>query len=142
MTGLDTTALVELADRQHPSHTAAIRLAQQELASVNSLLITPQVIAEFLHVITDARRFTNPLTMTQALDWIDDFLRQPGVQLLMPTQQTVTQATGWLRQFNLGRKRILDCYLAATFHTAGCERIITSNPDDFRTFQVFEILVP
>jgi len=142
MTGLDTTTLVELADRQHPVHAAATQIVQQELLAARSLLVIPQVTAEFLHVITDLRRFQNPLTMPQALDWIDNLIRQPGVRLVMPTEQSVAQAMNWLRQFNLGRKRILDSYLAATFHVAACKRLITSNPDDFRIFQVFDLLVP
>jgi predicted nucleic acid-binding protein len=70
MNGLDTTALVQLADRQHLSHSAVLQLTQKELESANALIVTPQVAAEFLHVITDSRRFTSPLIMTQALDWI------------------------------------------------------------------------
>ena len=48
----------------------------------------------------------------------------------------------WMLRYQLGRKRILDTMLAATLHTAGVRRFFTSNPDDFRVFGVFELLVP
>ncbi len=43
---------------------------------------------------------------------------------------------------SLGRKRILDTQLAATLHRHGVRRLLTSNPDDFRVFGVFELIVP
>ena len=48
----------------------------------------------------------------------------------------------WMRQFNLGRKRILDTHLAAILHTAGARRLLTSNAKDFTVFNVFEIIAP
>jgi hypothetical protein len=32
--------------------------------------------------------------------------------------------------------------LAATLHRHGVRRLLTSNPDDFRVFGVFELIVP
>ncbi len=100
------------------------------------------VVTEFLHVATDAKRFTPPLTMNEALDWIEDFMANPAVGLLEPSQESVRQMSRWMRQFNLGRKRILDTHLAAVLHTAGVRRLLTSNPADFAVFGVFETVVP
>jgi hypothetical protein len=47
-----------------------------------------------------------------------------------------------MRQFNLGRKRILDTHLAAILHTNGVRRLLTSNPADFKIFGVLEIVTP
>jgi len=48
----------------------------------------------------------------------------------------------WMRQFNLGRKRILDTQLAAILHTNGVSRLLTSNPADFSVFGVLETITP
>jgi hypothetical protein len=64
------------------------------------------------------------------------------VGLLEPTPASVQQALRWMRQFNLGRKRILDTQLAAIFHTSNVTRILTSNPADFAVFGVFDIITP
>ena len=48
----------------------------------------------------------------------------------------------WMRQFNLGRKRILDTQLAAILHRNGVRRLLTSNPADFAVFAVLEIVTP
>jgi hypothetical protein len=47
-----------------------------------------------------------------------------------------------MREFGLGRKRILDTHLAAVPHTAGARRLLTSNPADFAVFGVLEAVTP
>jgi predicted nucleic acid-binding protein len=115
---------------------------QAEVQSGKRLVFPPLVSNEFLHVITDARRFNPPLTMIEALDWVENFLANPAVGLLGPTPESLRQTLRWLRQFNLGRKRILDTHLAAVLHTAGVRRLLTSNPADFTVFGVFEVVAP
>ena len=52
------------------------------------------------------------------------------------------QTIRWMRQFNLGRKRILDTHLAAILYTSGVRRLLTSNPSDFKVFTVLETVTP
>jgi hypothetical protein len=54
----------------------------------------------------------------------------------------MNQTLRWMRQFNLGRKRILDTHLAAILHTNGVHRLLTSNPADFAIFHVLETITP
>ena len=91
---------------------------------------------------TDDRRFAPPLAMTEALDWIEEFLRNPAVGLIEPTAASMDQTLRWMRQFNLGRKRILDTQLAAVLHVGGVHRLLTSNPADFAVFTVLETVTP
>lgn len=142
MTGLDCNILVQLALQDHPGNSATIASVQAEVQRGNSLAIAPLVINEFLHVITDQRRFSPPLTMVQALVWIEGFLAHTSVSVVQPSALSTRQTLGWMRQFNLGRKRILDTHLAAVLHTAGASRLVTSNPSDFAVFGVFEIITP
>ncbi|MDD5138834.1 MAG: PIN domain-containing protein [Verrucomicrobiales bacterium] len=142
MTGLDCNILVQLALQDHPANTATVGVVQAEVQGGRRLVFPPLVINEFLHVVTDARRFSPPLTMVEALDWVENFLTNPAVGLLEPTPESLRQTLRWMREFNLGRKRILDTHLAAVLHTAGVRRLLTSNPGDFTVFGVFEIVTP
>jgi len=99
-------------------------------------------VTEFLHVVTDPRRFTPPLTMTEALDWIEEFRGNATVVSVEPTRASLDQTLRWIRQFNLGRKRILDTHLTAILHTHGVHRLLTSNPGDFAVFGVLETVTP
>ncbi len=80
--------------------------------------------------------------MNEALDWIEDFIANSTVGLLESNQESMRQMLRWMRQFNLGRKRILDTHLAAVLHTAGVRRLLTSNPADFAVFGVVECVIP
>jgi predicted nucleic acid-binding protein len=142
MTGLDCNILVQLALADHPANTVTIAVVQAEVKSGGRLVFPPLVINEFLHVITDARRFSPPLTMVEALDWVENFLGHPTVNLIEPTPESLRQTLRWMRQFDLGRKRILDTHLAAVLLTAGVRRLLTSNPRDFTVFGIFEIVTP
>jgi hypothetical protein len=42
----------------------------------------------------------------------------------------------------LGRKRLLDTLLAATYHQAGVQSLLTTNPGDFVVFGVFTCVTP
>ena len=142
MTGLDCNILVQLALQDHPANARTVAAVQAETQRGSRLVFPPLVIDEFLHVITDERRFSPPLTMTEALDWVENFLNNPAVGVLEPCVESQRQSLRWMRQFNLGRKRTLDTHLAAVLHTAGVRRLLTSNPGDFIVFGALEIVTP
>jgi predicted nucleic acid-binding protein len=142
MTGLDCNVLVQLALADHPANSATVAAVQAEVQRTGSLVFPPLVVTEFLHVVTDDRRFAPPLTMLEALDWIEGFLANPSVSLLQPTQESFRQTLRWMREFKLGRKRILDTHLAAVLYTVGARRLLTSNPGDFSVFGVLETITP
>ena len=80
--------------------------------------------------------------MAEALEWVEDFTSNSTVSLLYPTDESFRQTLRWMREFKLGRKRILDTHLAAVLHTSGVRRLLTSNPADFKVFDVLEIVTP
>ena len=142
MIGADTTFLVQLEAAELPAHSNALNLLQTEiLASKISLALAPQVIAEFLHVITDPRRFSKPLTMDEAMERARYWWNCAEVTQIYPSNVSLTQSLAWIEQHRLGRKRILDTQLAATSYSAGVNTIITSNASDFTVFG-FKILTP
>lgn len=142
MIGADTTFLVQLEAAELPAHSNALNLLQTEiLASKISLALAPQVIAEFLHVITDPRRFSKPLTMDEAMERARYWWNCAEVTQIYPRNVSLTQSLAWIERHRLGRKRILDTQLAATYYSAGVNTIITSNASDFTVFG-FKILSP
>jgi predicted nucleic acid-binding protein len=104
-----------------------VAVVQTEVQSGSRLVFPALVIHEFLHVITDTRRFSPPLTMTEALDWMESFLANSSLDVLEPTPESLRQTLHWMREFNLGRKRILDTHLAAILYVAGVRRLCITN---------------
>jgi toxin-antitoxin system PIN domain toxin len=142
MIGLDCNILIQLAMADHPAHQKTLEVVQAEIDRGETLVFPPMVGTEFLHVVTDERRFKPPLTMVEATQWLDDFATEPSVNLIGSSPASFTLTTAWIRTHKLGRKRILDTHLAAVLHTNGAKRLLTSNPSDFKVFGVLETVTP
>jgi hypothetical protein len=61
---------------------------------------------------------------------------------VFPDEGATQQFLDWLKQYSLGRKRLLDTLLAATYHQAGITSLLTTNPADFAVFGVFRCISP
>jgi predicted nucleic acid-binding protein len=64
--GLDTGFLVAAAVAEHADHGAARLELSAMVAAGDRIALAPQVLAEFIHVVTNPRRFTGPLSMDEA----------------------------------------------------------------------------
>lgn len=142
MIGADTTFLVQLELIELPAHKAAHDLLQREILQPEvPLALAPQVLAEFIHVVTDPRRFQKPLTANEAACKARFWWNAAEVQRVFPSNESTSLFLDWMQRHQLGRKRILDTQLAAIFWTAGVRQILTANPMDFRIFG-FQLLTP
>jgi predicted nucleic acid-binding protein len=140
--GLDTGFLVAAEVREHADHVAARAVLASLLAAGDFVAIAPQVLAEFVHVVTDSRRFTQPLDMATALHVAGRWWDAREVVRVFPDDAATRQFLAWLRQHSLGRKRLLDTLLAATYDRAGIHSILTTNPADFGVFGAFHCTTP
>lgn len=61
---------------------------------------------------------------------------------VFPNDAASAQFVAWLKQLSLGRKRLLDTLLAATYDAAGIRSLLTTNPADFAVFRVFSCITP
>jgi len=139
--GLDTSYLVALTIREHPAHDASLQLFNEEIRNRDgSMALTPQVLAEYSHVITDSRRFEHPLQMDEALEHCDQWWHSRECYQVSATSEATAVFLGWMTEFRLGRKQLLDTLLAASYYCAGVTRLATTNWRDFNRYGVFEIL--
>lgn len=68
MIGVDTTFLVQLEITELPLHGSAHNLLKREVLDPGvEIALAPQILAEFLHIVTDAKRFSKPMSMPHAL---------------------------------------------------------------------------
>jgi predicted nucleic acid-binding protein len=140
--GLDTGFLVAAEVAEHAEHTAARETLARQVAAGDQIAIAPQLLAEFLHVVTDPRRFTQPLDMTAARSLADQWWTARDVVRVFPDDGATRQFLLWIQQFSLGRKRLLDTLLAATYQQAGIQSLLTTDPADFSVFGVFTCITP
>ena len=138
--GIDTDFLVAAEIVDHPFHREADALLQSLLADGHDLALVPQTLAEFIHIVTDGKRMPQPLTLAEAITRAEHWWQAAEVVRVFPDGLAVADFLAWLTRYQLGRKRLLDTMLAATFHHAGVKRIVTNNERDFTVLGVFEIV--
>lgn len=64
--GIDTGFLVAVELVEHPEHVATRDRLRDLISAGDRLALAPQVLAEFIHIATDGRRFERPLEMDEA----------------------------------------------------------------------------
>jgi hypothetical protein len=60
--GADTSFLLAIEIVEHAHHIEALRLLGELLARGDRVAIAPPMLTEFVHVVTDARRFQQPFS--------------------------------------------------------------------------------
>jgi predicted nucleic acid-binding protein len=138
--GIDTDFLVAAEIRDHPFHREADALLYSLLDNGHDLALAPQTLAEFIHIVTDGKRMPQPLTVAEAIARAEHWWQASEVVRVYPDGESVVDFLAWLKRHQLGRKRLLDTLLAATFHGAGVKRIVTNNERDFKVLGVFELV--
>lgn len=138
---VDTDVLVSWAVAGADRHAEARRLLEREISwRGHRLGLAAQVLYELIHVVTDRRRFSEPLSMEEALDLAEGLWIAPETERLAASPAVLARATELLRRHGLGRKRILDTALAATLESAGVGRLATWNTRDFEPFGFLELV--
>lgn len=140
--GIDTGFLVAAEVVEHASHQAARAKIAGLVAAGDGFALAPQVLAEFIHVVTDAKRFTVPLSMDAARDLAQKWWTAHEVTHVVPGDAAIAQFFVWHRGLGLGRKRLLDTLLAATYRSAGINSLLTTNANDFAILGGFQCVAP
>jgi toxin-antitoxin system PIN domain toxin len=141
--GLDTNVLVAAHVPGSPWHEAVRAYLMRLLADQETVLVvTPLVLHELVHVVTDARRFEPVLSMSEALALARVYLKRSNVECLALDEEALAGALSLLEQHGLGRKRVADALLASTLLTNGVTELVTCNPADFTAFGELRITDP
>ncbi len=141
--GIDTDVLISWLVEVSPRHRDARQLIETEVRERgSSIALTPLVVQEFLHVVTDTKRFKEPLTMPEAVERIWEIWDSEEVMRVLPTPEVLPRTLELMLDRKLGRKRILDTALAVTLDCAGVHRLATFNPGDYKIFDFLEVVDP
>ncbi len=138
MIGVDTSFLIDFEIAEHPLCKSARTLAQHYASSC--FAITPQVLTEFIHVVTDPRIFVQPLSMGEALKRSNRWWNAREVLQVFPSSRSVSLFHQWLTKHNLGIKRLLDTMLAAIYVENEIAKIISTDARDFNLFKPLQIV--
>lgn len=140
MIGIDSCFLIDLYWQDSPRNKNA-RALYSKIANDESIQIAiyHNCFNEFLHVITDSRRFENPFSIKEAINVIDFWCDLERVTVLYPNDTVLKRTLAWMNMYNLGRNQINDTQMASCYLSNNITSIITANPKDFEIFQSFEL---
>ena len=140
---VDTNVLIYTHMPSLPAYERVRRYIMTQLGDPDvTLIVTPLVLHEFVQVVTDARRFDPPLTMSEALATARLYLGKSNVMCVGADEAVATAAFNLRDRFQLGRKRIADTLLAATLARYEVRELITCNPGDFEVFDELTVVDP
>lgn len=140
---LDTNILVLSHIAAAPGHAEVRSYVLTQLADDHvTLVVTPLVLHEFVHVVTDPRRFAPPLSMSEALAIARLYVGHTNVECLALDRSAIVRAFGLMEQHRLGRKRIADTLFASVLLENDVRELITCNPNDFAVFDAFDLIDP
>jgi predicted nucleic acid-binding protein len=141
--GIDSNVLLQAHLPALDRHELAHRYLHRQLALPGvTLILTPLVLHEFVHVVTDGRRFDPPVAMTEALTLARGYLGRSNVECIATDEASLLLALDLLSRHNLGRKRIADTLFAATLLAHGVHRLVTFNVADFKLFEGLTAVEP
>lgn len=141
--GLDTNVLIHAHVPAMEHHEAVRDLLFRQLSAQGvRLVLTPLVLHELVHVISDPRRFEPPVPMSEAVAVAREYLGRSNVECLSLDEPAVLLALDLLDRHRLGRKRIADTFLAAVLLHHGVHQFLTFNRGDFDLFDGLRVLDP
>jgi predicted nucleic acid-binding protein len=140
---VDTNVLVYAHLPGFDEHQTARRFLFAKLDRADTtLVVTPFILHEFLHIVTDPRRLEPPLAMAEAMALTRIYLERSNVECLPVTAEAMSEALGIMERLSLGRKRVADALLAGTLIANGVSSLITYNVDDFAGIPGLKVTMP
>src|SRR5215213_4466240 len=112
--GIDTNVLIYAHMPESPHHEIVRSFLLGQLSDDDvTLVITPTILHELVHIVTDSRRFDPPLSMADALALARIYLAHTNVESISVDAPAAVSAFELIERHRLGRKRIADTLFAA-----------------------------
>ena len=132
MSLIDANLLIYAIDTDSPQHAAARSWFEKTLSGTDAVGLSWSVILAFLRIVTHPAVMRRPLSPDAALDYVDSWLRQPFVQLIVPGEKHWLILRELLRSSGTAGNLTSDAHLAALALERDCE--IYSADHDFVRF--------
>ena len=129
---VDVNLLVYAVFEDSARHDTARAWLDAALGGTESVALPWVVLMGFIRLSTNPRIMSAPLTLDQALGYVDEWLALPTVRIIGPTPTHQQVVTRMLRAANASGNLVSDAHLAALAAEHGCS--LASTDDDFRKF--------
>lgn len=129
---LDLNILLYAIDESSPRHQAARDWLDETLSAWDTIAFAWHVLIGFVRLSTRSVVFARPLSAREAFDVVDEWLRQPCVTVLHPTDRHASVLRALLTPLGTAGNLTSDAHLAALAIEHGAE--LCSTDVDFSRF--------
>lgn len=137
---LDANVLIYAVDADAPQHAPARRWLERTLSGDASVGLPWIVALAFIRITTRAGVLRRQLSAEQAVAFVDEWLEQPGVELVGPGPGHWPLLKKLLREVGAAGNLTSDAHLAALAIEGGYD--LASTDHDFRRFHGLRLVDP
>jgi len=127
---IDANVLIAAASSDHAHHAVAVAWLQAARNEREPLALSTVVALAFLRITTHSKINLTPLTSSQALGWLDAFLRSPSARWVHPADEHLHALERMLTGTVVGNL-VMDSHLAALALENGAS-VVTFDRDFLR----------
>ena len=129
----DTNVLIYAIDQDSPYHDRCRDYILQVCDEPSISYLSWSICYEFLRVVTHLRAPLNPLSSSEAWDFLKNLLASPRFDILTPTQRHMTVLAQTLKELPDVRGNLIhDLHVAVLMRENGISRICTRDTDFYR----------
>ena len=131
---LDANVLLYAYNSDSPHHDVCRIWLEQAFNSTEPIALPWQTALAFVHIATNSRVLSRPLTSEQACSIVDQWLERPNVTLVGPTEQ----------YWSVLRELLIGAHVSAALAALALEQEATlcSTDWDFRRFRGLKLFDP
>lgn len=134
---VDTNVVVYSTVASSPWHQESRQLLDTLLRSGVELCITPQIVREYLVVLTRGDVFEEYFAPEDAMKELESIL--PSFTLVEEKQETLKHLCHLIQRYGVRGKAIHDANIVAAMLTHGVTHLVTYNSQDFHRFREITI---
>lgn len=128
----DVNLLIYAIDEESPGHDGARAWLEETLSGAEAVGFEWSVLLGFIRVTTHPAILERPLTVEEALAYVDGWLAQPIASIVHPTERHAAVLRELLEQLGSAGNLVSDAHLAALAIEHGAE--LYSRDNDFARF--------
>lgn len=136
----DANLLLYAYNESATQHEPAKEWLENTLASPEIFGLSWQIITAFLRISTNSRAFPLPFTLSETIDIVDDWLAQPQVRIIVPTEKHWTIFSGLIIEGQTNGAMMMDAHLAALAIEHGA--VLATTDRDFTRFSKLKTINP
>lgn len=137
---VDANILIYAVNSDAEHHESSRRWLEQALSGTEPIGLTWSVLLAFLRITTHRGILQRPLAIADALAYIDSWLQQPPVELVVPGPNHWEILRSLIATSGTGGNLTSDAHLAA--HALESGWTLVSTDHDFRRFSGIDVLNP